>query len=354
MSITLQPGETLLAQLHSSVDQVSWKCFNAAFEMQYRKARGDEFQRLFRGIMRKAHGEEFAEVRPHGSLGDCSCDGYLRTTKTVFACYAPKSTRERRARVIAKIRSDHAGAVEHWKVFMSAWKVVHNDDEGLPPDVVQVLLELRGVDAEVDVGDWNIEDIRPTVQQLRRDDLVDLFGPQPSLRDLVGLSHADIKVVVDELAVLIEHAVPATAAADVRQVPPTKMVFNRLSRAAREFLQLGEQKFLAVQSYFERHTDPLLSGRIANRFGDKYIELRDQQLHPDEIFHELQIFAGYYRQPNHQMGALALLAYLFETCHIFERPPDDEEVVISAAANEDALPGPIADRSGGGDPPAPV
>ena len=31
---------------------------------------------------------------PHGSLGDFSCDGYLRITRAVFACYAPKSEYE--------------------------------------------------------------------------------------------------------------------------------------------------------------------------------------------------------------------------------------------------------------------
>ena len=82
--------------------------------------------------MRKAYGDDFADV-PAWSLGDFSCDGYLRITRTVFACYAPKSMRTRPTVVVQKIRSDHAGALEHWKALMSEWRVVHNDDEGLPP-----------------------------------------------------------------------------------------------------------------------------------------------------------------------------------------------------------------------------
>src|SRR5438552_16216289 len=73
---------------------------------------------------------------PHGSLGDFSCDGNLRITRTVFACYAPKSMRTRPTVVVQKIRSDHAGALEHWKALMSEWRVVHNDDEGLPPPTI--------------------------------------------------------------------------------------------------------------------------------------------------------------------------------------------------------------------------
>ena len=331
----LNPGSDLIVRLHPSVDQVSWKCFNAEFEMRYRRARGNAFQDLFRRIMRRAHGDDFAEVRPHGSLGDYSCDGYLRATRTVFACYAPKNTRSRPAQVVEKVRGDHSGALEHWKALMSEWRVVHNDDEGLPPHLVQLLEELRDVDRGVAVGDWNIDDMRSKVQALSRENLVELFGPQLSLREVIGLSHGDIKAVVDDLAALIEHQPDLAETPDVRQVPPTKMEFNRLSRATRDFLQLGEQKASAVHQYFERQTDPLLAGRIAARFQTKYLELRDQDLVREDIFYELQMFSGYYRQPKHQMGALALLAYLFETCHIFERPPDDylTEVVAGASAH---------------------
>jgi hypothetical protein len=321
--------------LHPSVDQVSWKCFNAEFETRYRRARGTAFQDLFRKIMKRAHGDEFAEVRPHGSLGDYSCDGYLRTTRTVFACYAPKSTRSRPAQTVEKVRGDHRGALVHWKALMSEWRLVHNDDEGLPPHLVQLLEELRKVDHDVTVGDWNIDHVRSKVRGLRRDVLVELLGPQLSLRDLIGLSHSDVKAVVDDLSALIEHEPASAAMSDVRQVPPTKLEFNHLSRATREFLQLGEQKSLVVQQYFERQTDPLLAGRVASRFQAKYTELRTQPLAPDDIFHELEMFSGYYRHPKHQMGALALLAYLFETCHIFERPPDDHvnEVAPGAPAH---------------------
>src|SRR5881396_1479850 len=112
---------------------------------------------------------------PHGSLGDFSCDGYLRITRTVFACYAPKSIRTRPTVVVQKIRSDHTGALEHWKAMMSEWRIVHNDDDGLPPNLVQLLDALRQVDEEIAVGDWNLDDVRGIVQRLHRDHLVDLF-----------------------------------------------------------------------------------------------------------------------------------------------------------------------------------
>lgn len=353
MTIPYDPSAALLATLHPSVDQVSWKCFNAEFERRYRKARGNDFQDLFRRIMRWAHGERFAEVRPHGSMGDYSCDGYLRTTRTVFACYAPKSTSARPAAAVAKVRQDHAGALEHWKSLMSEWKLVHNEDDGLPPHLVQLLEELQASEPEVAVGNWNIENVRPIVQGLRRADLTDLFGPQLSLREMVGLSHADIKAVVDDLATLVEHREGAALSltVDVRQVPPAKMAYNHLSVATREFLGLGEHKAPVVQGYFEGHTDPLLAGKIASRFEAKYSELKGEGRTPDDIFVELQVFSGYFRHPTHQMGALSLLAYLFETCHIFERPRDlHHEGSSSAPPDEDAVSRSLVDRDRRVDP----
>lgn len=322
MVLAREPDDDRLVRLHPTVDHVSWKCFEAEFERQFRKLRGTDFQTLFRRIMKKAHGDEFLETRPHGSLGDMSCDGYLRTTRTIFASYAPRSLRTRPAASVDKLRKDFDGAVEHWSEHMSAWCLVHNDDEGLPPHIVRLLVGLASEAPNVKVETLCIDDLRHLLQAMRRDDLVDLFGPQVSLRDLVGLSQADVKQVVDDLGALIEHG-QEVVDVDVRQVPPTKMTFNRLSKATRALLRLGEQKASLVQQYFEGHPDPLFAARVVDRFKSKYRDLQATHADPNEIFWELQIFAGYRRRPEHAVGALALLAYLFESCHIFERPFED-------------------------------
>lgn len=318
---SLEPHGALDGAPDPSLDMVSWKAFNAEFERHYRKAQEKAFQELFRQIMRRAHGSEFAEVRPHGNIGDMSCDGYLRTSRTVFACYAPKSYTDYLKRVLKKVRSDHAGALEHWKAYMAVWSLVHNSDDGLPAPLHQLLEDLRGVDKEIAVEDWGIEDVRKVVRRLRKGDLEELFGPQMSLKDLLSLSHDDIRIVVENVSVLIDHQ--DEGGLDVRPVPAAKMEFNNLPRAVRDLLKLGEQKSVVVQQYFERQTDPLLPGRLASRFQRRYIELRDQKLRADEIFFELQLFAGWPQGPTRQVGSLALLAFLFEACHIFERPPEE-------------------------------
>ena len=57
-------------------------------------------------------------------------------------------------------------------------------------------------------------------------------------------------------------------------------------------------------------------------FKNKYVSLRDQvpALHPDEIFGQLETWAGGTENttPIHKAAVLAVMAYLFDKCEIFE------------------------------------
>lgn len=137
---------------------------------------------------------------------------------------------------------------------------------------------------------------------------------------------------------------------DLREVPRQKIEYNKLSRSVRQWLATGRPHAGKVNTFFERHTDVDLADRVVRAFRRRYEELRDgPSRSPDELFALLDEYAGGGQlEPRIKLAAIAVVAYLFEACHIFERPPDALEASVDAAPDQDSLSGPIADRLGRG------
>jgi hypothetical protein len=307
---------------HPSVDAVSWVHFDFAFRVRFMKSRAAEFQTLFGDLMSHAHGDDFAPSGTWGNEGDLKCDGYLHSSRTVFAAYAPKDF-DRQAKAKAKLKDDHVGACAAWLTDMDRWVVVHNADPSLPAPMLKFLIGLEKTQPKVKVRDWGLERLREVLRPLARHQLVDLLGDVPNAADLAQITQADVKRAVDDLAVLLEQRQSANDMSDLRAVPPEKVRLNRLSHAASDLLNLGRVHSRKVQEYFEGHTDVQLADAVVTAFREKYEELRRSESNPDSIFSELTAFAGWpHRDRKVSIAGLSVVAHLFESCHIFERPAE--------------------------------
>ena len=76
------------------------------------------------------------------------------------------------------------------------------------------------------------------------------------------------------------------------------------------------------------HYNPQYGDEVAAAFKTEYNKYRTLDLDPNDIFYKLQAFTGGLerRTPAEEAAVLAVLAYFFEQCEIFERSP--EEVVL--------------------------
>lgn len=304
-----------------AMDELSLAFYDLKFHFQYVTAEGDRFQELFVSIMERAHPGDFARVQPWGNLGDLKCDGYLASKDMIFGCYGPKEFKPR-AKATAKVSADHSGAVKHWKKHgMAAWTFVHNDHQGLPAWLLQLLLKLGAKDLSVEVSHWGHPELALKVRSLSKTDLIALFGAVPTARDVLALRQEDLKRVIPAIsgALAMEQV-----SADFRPVPPEKIEFNKLSDDARLLLTHGMQVSQRVRMFFDRY-EPGIGDKIAAGFKRRYEQLRaDSTTTPDQILWQLFDFAGRpdLANPREMSAALAVLAFLFESCEIFERPPD--------------------------------
>ncbi len=297
------------------MDQVARDWYELRLQVEFLKRRGAAFQDFFADVMSLGHPRDFVRVRAAGPTGDLKNDGYLASSGTVFQCYGPD---EMDARGVAKMKADFAGAKTHWPT-MKQWVYVHNHPLGVACNVLAEAKTPEANDPEgLTVATWSLEAIRDEVFRLSDEDIRALLGPAPERRDVIGLRFDAIEPLVQALALG-----PVPIAPSVTAPSPEKLEYNRLSDFVRRLLVVGMERTPQVREFFGRSPNPALADRVAAAFRARYEELKGHGLGPDRIFAELQAFVSGDRVvvPAEQAAALALLAYLFERCDIFDDVP---------------------------------
>lgn len=281
------------------------------FKTTYLEKKGNEFQDWFATIMEKRFPGDFIRVRPWGKVGDRKNDGYVRSTRSLFQVYAPNDMSAKEA--MAKIDEDYNGTLPYWEQYFDTWTFVHNSKQGLGPDVTAKLVELDGAGPPA-VVPWGFEELRRVVFELAPAELASLFGPAPRRRDIVDLGLESLSPVLDQIAAMEPNPEP-----DLRPPPADKIDRNMLSENVAILLRAGMSRVDLVKKYFR--VQPERKDEIAESFRHRYNEVRSDGLTPDDIFVHLQRHAtgDGVSPPARQSAALAVLAFFFEECDIFER-----------------------------------
>jgi len=306
------------------MDRTQQLNYEKDFRIAFLESKGDGFQRLFEKLMSKVHPNDFMACRPWGSVGDQKNDGYLPSARILFQCYAPNELTA--AEAIKKINEDFEGGKEHWREYFDEWIFVHNASDGrLGPHIIKALAQLTQDNPKIKIGHWGCEELLAKFRQLSLQDLESWFGPSLTMEANANLGFSDLAAVLSHISIT-----PLPTAIEVKDVSRGKIEANLLSQAVADFLKIGMQKSPLVAQFFNRWKNPTYGEQIAQAFNNEYIRLRDgvPQLHPDEIFGRLEAWAGgaANTSPTHKAAVLAVMAYLFDKCEIFE----DAQAVGSA------------------------
>lgn len=290
--------------------------YEARFENAFLRAKGDEFQTFFERLMGLAYKADFMACRPWGNQGDRKNDGFLKSERRLFQVYAPNEMEAKKA--ITKITEDFEGAKVHWRAYFDKWVFVHNATDGLPPHVQSILLEFEKANPGISVEPWSLEELRLVFRRLNQEDLASWLGPAPTEETKAGLGFKDLQIVLESLA-----GKAAASGTAVKDVPPGKIEANDLSESVAILIKNGMAKAPLVSAFLESWHDETLGERLAVAFREQYGRLRGQ-LHPNLMFSDLQTWVGGGQRgtAEHEMAVLAVLAYYFERCDIFEEPRD--------------------------------
>ena len=299
------------------MDKLTRAFYEKSLENEFRKKRGKDFQDFFNSMMEFRYPGDFIRTRPWGKQGDQKNDGYLPSKRTLFAVYAPNEIEA--SVTVRKITSDLEGALPHWKAHFDRWSFVHNSMDGLPPDVTKLLLKMGGEYPEIKITPFSYVEFRGELFQLPDSDIAVLLGNAPNAQTFANLSYENLSRVLSAIALG-----PVGSDAEIRPVPRDKIRANQLSASIEILLKAGMSKADLVGKLLKDWPEPEYGDSLARAFSAKYQSLKKAH-HPAElIFTELQEFAGgnVRKGPDHEAAVLAVLAFLFEQCEIYERPPD--------------------------------
>lgn len=296
------------------LDDLSRSHYDLRFKLYYATKRATEFQELFSQVMERRFPNDFIRVKPWGGQGDLKCDGYVRSRRTLFQVYAPERLESKEC--VNKIIEDFEGAKPHWQPYFDHWAFVHNSLAGLPPDVVLKLSELHLAHDPPSVGAWGHPELATIVRELSLADLEHVFGLGPSSS---AWSHMGYHELRDVLRLLEREE--ALAPPDLRPPPPGKIALNQINAEAEMLLRQGMMKAHHVERLLASWPQPGFGDEVAQRLHDAYETLKRSDLAPGLILSQLQQMVGgnYVGTPTHQNAVLAVLAYFFERCDIFER-----------------------------------
>jgi hypothetical protein len=149
-----------------------------------------------------------------------------------------------------------------------------------------------------------------------------LLGMAATAQDAQNFQTTELR---DLVAAIIQatDAYPIDVSA-IRPVPSDKLDFNKLPGHWRSMIAGGWQNAHLVEQYLRQHHDSMIGERIAQGFRVRYQYYKAQNLDAGSIMSSLyEGVTGFgVVPPARQVAAQALLAYLFESCDIFETPPE--------------------------------
>ncbi|MGB7414637.1 MAG: ABC-three component system protein [Thermosynechococcaceae cyanobacterium] len=293
-----------------------WKI---CLELKLRQANGNAFQDFFSDVMTARYMNDFVRVRPHGQLGDKGCDGYLQSTKQVFACYgAVNGDKTKASYLTSKMSEDFEKAKKNIPELMQEWYMVHNLVDGLPISAVTILNTLASENPTIKFAFFGMELFEEKIDNLDHKQINKLLGPCAINQDSLSLQTEELRDLIQSIAEAAE--IEYKPNLDIKPVPVDKLDANQLPGHWKSLISGGWQNAHLVVSYLNKHHDPLIGERIAQYFSEKYRYLKSQDLSSSNIMTTLYEFAtgsGSVR-PERQVAAQALLAHLFESCDIFE------------------------------------
>jgi hypothetical protein len=205
---------------------------------------------------------------------------------------------------------------------MKEWHMVHNLVDGLPVHAILKLEALKQANKARAFGFMGMEAFEAIIFGLPAAKIDGLLGMAATAQDAQNFQTKELRDLV--AAIVKATDTQLIDVSTIRPVPPDKLDFNKLPGHWRSMIAGGWQNAHLVEQYLRRHHDPMIGERIAQYFRVRYHYFRAQSLEPGTIMSSLyeDITGIGPVSPARQVAAQALLAHLFESCDIFEKPPE--------------------------------
>lgn len=313
----------------------AWKSWYRAKHDQRCQASGEAFETYVAQLLSRFH-RDFMNPSPMGPNGDGGCDGVADGGATLYACYGQRATTGIDQKTKQKLESDFARALECWDCF-TKWRFVTNAPLGPMP--IKSVIDLRkrhGPETErpVKIEVWRTDELWHKVAATLTFEQLDEVIP-----GVPHVGHVELADLVDLIQSLeqVGGSIPDNNV-HIRPVPSTKMDFNQLPDTTRAEFNEGRLLSARIDRWFSQQSNPAMRDEKAQRFRAIYHEARRATTDVREIVRRVYGALGgqdFDLSTKRANAVYAVTAYFFDSCDIFEEPPDtyDGSEVAYVVAN---------------------
>lgn len=291
-------------------------------ENKIHRSDGQAYEDLFCDIM-EAHNSNFKRVKPQGRIGDRKNDGFDSTTGLYCQVYAPENLHKSEAGAIQKLEEDFAGLILHWSSIcpIKEYYYVLNDKfKGTTHPIEDILSNLTKLHS-VNCRSFLNKDLEAVFTTLSDHSIEKIVGGIPSPEKLTTLNYSTLNEVLTHLMNkkgVIKHAERPENPNFIK-----KISFNGLTAVPSALLTIGDYQNGEIEAFFRNRSD-FHRIDVQQKFVELYQEglaLYDEPREKgDHIFYHILERAKPREEAFFDTPVIALMAYYFEKCDIFEPP----------------------------------
>jgi len=297
------------------------------FKNKIYESEGNAFEQFFSSIM-FIHDKDFTQIKPWGNLGDRSCDGCNKNTKTYYQVYAPENPSNSYNAAVSKLQHDFRGLISYWSpieqfffVFNDKFKGVNAQCISTMDCIVKTYNLLR--------GDFLLpKDLsRIVFDNFKDDEIMQIVGSIPHSQEFCRFNEECFSEIINHLLqTSIEDFIPSKL-----MVPQwdDKIRTNNISAPLKQQMEAGYALIGAVDNFFQSRESfwgdlirDKLNGIYVQAKQEAEIENNSDELNGDIIFWKMvnMIIPQHPKKPQCIPSAIQLLSKYFESCDIFEEP----------------------------------
>lgn len=297
---------------------------------------GNEFQSLFWDIMSCAY-SDFQKVKPHGNRGDSKNDGYHTSNGTYYQVYAPAELRINEAKAISKLKQDFEGLKVFWDSHLKINKfcyVLNDKYKGISPNLNTCLLDLAKENPDIEFKFFLAKELEDEFMSLSEDNMTAIIGLIPAPEKIETI---DFSILTEIINYILEKQKPSNLHENLNSTEfIEKIKFNNLNTNISNLLRVANFQAGALDEFFSlnsNYTKKELRDIFVEYYEEGKEKIEDCDIKNDLVFSHIldktctELIESRPDQAKYiQDAALVLISYYFESCDIFEIPPEEGEI----------------------------
>ena len=169
------------------------------FKIAVLQANATQFEILFSKVKNYVH-PDFAQVKPHGNIGDRGNDGWLPSSGTYFQVYAPEELSTNNEKAQTKVKDDFNKLKAYWSTITpirNFYYVLNDKFQGVSAHISKTLSEIQRAESLDASGVYDTACLERELFALPEDQICSVLGVSPISSNHIEVDKQKVREFLD-------------------------------------------------------------------------------------------------------------------------------------------------------------